>query len=88
MLDIIENIALKYNWWTNKKDIKNISDYIKVSYIFSSWNIFEVVSVVKALDYKLLNKAFDYIKNDNFSLKDRRKKVLSYLLAIKKNGNI
>jgi hypothetical protein len=35
MSKILDNIALKYNWWTKKEDKRNINDYIKVSYIYS-----------------------------------------------------
>ena len=88
MSKILDNIALKYNWWTKKEDKRNINDYIKVSYIYSDWNIFELFSIIKNLDYNLLVKSFDYIKNDNFALKDKRKRIISYLLNLKKNGII
>ncbi len=88
MLKLLNNIALKYNWWTKKEDKENISDYIKISYIYSKWNIYELFLIIKKLDYQILLKAFEYIKNDNFSLKEKRKKVIFYLLNLKKNGII
>jgi len=84
----IDEISLKYNWWTKEEDKKNIDKYIKISYIYMHASIFDIVKTIKISPYQVLQKAFDYIEKDIFSFSTKRKKVILYLLSLKKNGNI
>lgn len=84
----LDNTTTKYNWWTGQDDKKHISDYIQVSYVFCHGGTFELISIIKTLPYEVLERAFEYVKDDTFAFKDKRKKVVSYLLKLKKDGII
>lgn len=88
MQNTLDNTTTKYNWWTKDEDKKSISDYIQVSYVFCHGGTFELISSIKTLPYEVLERAFEYVKDDTFAFKDKRKKVVSYLLKLKKDGII
>lgn len=83
-----KNLAFseKYNWWT--PHTKNISKKIKLSYIMSYWTIQEVYFIFKNFDTHTLLQWFQTIKNDSFSLNQRRKSFLKVLFEEKNNNNI
>ena len=87
-LDKNLDFALKYNWWTNKKDKKNISLITKLSYVLSRASSDELFFVFKNFSFEDLNKAYQLIKNDSFSLKSKRKWSIENLLLEKQNDNI
>lgn len=74
------DFALKYNWWTKSEDKDNIDLITKISYILSKWNLEELVFVFKNFSLETIKEAFDKIKNDNFSLRLKRKKVIENIL--------
>ena len=86
MLDKKLKFAEKYNWWTDEKG--KISEKIKISYIMWKWNIYENYFIFKNFDFKILNKWFELIINDNFILNSRRKGFLKTLFEEKKNNNL
>lgn len=88
MHNTLDTTTTKYNWWTKDGDKKSISDYIQVSYVFCHGGTFELISMIKTLPYDVLERAFKHVKDDTFAFKDKRKKVVSYLLKLKKDGVI
>lgn len=76
--------AEKYNWWSTEKE--NISQEVKISYIMSKWNLYELFYIFKNFDKNELEKWFELIKNDNFILKERRKSAIKVLFEEKNNN--
>lgn len=70
----IDILARKYNWFSSDESIEWISDYIKISYVFCYWTIYEVFEMFKS---------FDYVENDTFAIKERRKYAVQFFLIKK-----
>jgi diphthamide synthase subunit DPH2 len=81
-------LARKYNWFTADEDIAEISDYIKISYIYCHGNFFELAEVMCLFELDLLQKAYHQIEKDWFAFKERRKTTVEALLRAKEKGII
>lgn len=88
ILDKNLDFALKYNWRTKDDDKNNISLITKISYVFLKWKSEELFFVFKNLSLKDLEKAFELVKKDNFSLKEKRKLSINTLLIEKRHERI
>ncbi len=82
--EYLVSIASKYNWFTAEEQKKDISDYILISYVFCYWDIFEIYNIFRLFDYELLLKAYEYIENDGYAFKEKRKETIIYYLGRKK----
>ncbi len=85
-MDTKLTFAEKYNWWS--KDTKNISFETKLSYVLTRWSSEELFFVFKNINEESLQKAYNLVKNDNFSLKTRRRAAITQLLKYKANNEL
>ncbi len=83
-LDKKLKFADKYNWWTEDKNKKEIKLETKLWYIMTKWKPEELFYIFKVFPVKTLKKSYNIIKNDWFSLKEKRKWAIKTLLEYKK----
>ena len=83
ILDKELKFANKYNRWTSNEDKDNIDIETKISYVMINWKSEELFFVFKNFSLDILKKSYNLVKNDWYSLKEKRKWAIESLLKYK-----
>jgi len=80
ILETIDDISLKYNWFTPESKKKDISLPTKISYILCYWTLEEFKYLFNNISYSLIEEWFNRVKKDTFALKVGKRELIERIL--------